>query len=170
MGECVPAERPGRETVIVAEDAAVTLVVFHLDELRIALPLAAVERVIRAVGVTPLPRAPEIVRGAINMQGRAIPVLDIRGRFDLRAREPGVGDQMIIARAGRRPVALIADAVSGTLSVPQQAIAPMHTVMPGIRQIEGVVSLQDGLLFIHDLDRFLSIEEERELDAALVGT
>ena len=143
------------------------LVVFRLDELRIALRLTAVERVVRAVQVTRLPQAPEIVLGVINLQGRAIPIVDFRNRFHLGVREPRIRDQMIIARTKRRPVGLIADAVEGTLSVPAGAIAPAETVMPGIRQIDGVVPLPDGLLFIHDLDQFLSIDEERELDAAL---
>ena len=143
------------------------LVVFRLDELRIALRLAAVERVVRAVQVTRLPQAPEIVLGVINLQGRAIPIVDFRCRFQLGRREPRISDQMIIARTEKRPVGLIVDAVEGMLSVAEEAIAPAQTVMPGIRQIDGVVALPDGLLFIHDLDKFLSIDEERELDAAL---
>ena len=143
------------------------LVVFYLDELRIALRLTAVERVVRAVHVTRLPQAPEIVLGVINLQGRAIPIVNFRGRFHLGPREPRITDQMIIARTARRPVGLMVDAVEGTLSVPTGAIAPAQTVMPGIRQIDGVAALPEGLLFIHDLDKFLSIDEERELDAAL---
>ena len=143
------------------------LVVFLLDELRIALRLTAVERVVRAVQVTRLPQAPEIVLGVINLQGRAIPIVDFRGRFGLARREPGISDQMIIARTQRRPVGLIADAVAGVLNVPAGAIAAAQTVIPGIRQIDGVAPLPDGLLFVHDLDKFLSIDEERELDAAL---
>jgi len=143
------------------------LVVFRLDELRIALRLTAVERVVRAVQVTRLPQAPEIVLGVINLQGRAIPIVDFRGRFQLGRREPRISDQMIIARTEKRPVGLVVDAVEGMLSVSEEAIAPAQTVVPGIRQIEGVVALPDGLLFIHDLDKFLSIDEERELDAAL---
>ena len=87
------------------------LVVFCLDELRIALRLTAVERVVRAVQVTRLPQAPEIVLGVINLQGRAIPIVDFRNRFHLGRREPRITDQMIIARTARRPVGLMADAV-----------------------------------------------------------
>ena len=57
------------------------IVVFALDEPRYALPLSAVERVVRAVEITPLPKAPEIVLGVINMQGQVVPAVDIRKRF-----------------------------------------------------------------------------------------
>ncbi len=45
-------------------------VVFILDEQRLALPLSATERIVRAVEVTLLPKAPEIVLGVINREFR----------------------------------------------------------------------------------------------------
>jgi len=33
--------------------------------------------------------------------------------------------------------------------------------------VEGVVKLSDGLILIHDLDKFFSLEEESSLDQAL---
>jgi purine-binding chemotaxis protein CheW len=40
-----------------------------------------VERIVRVVEVTPLPKAPEIVLGVVNVQGQIIPVINIRKRF-----------------------------------------------------------------------------------------
>ncbi|MBF8302857.1 MAG: cheW40H-4 [Candidatus Dadabacteria bacterium] len=57
------------------------LVVLTLDEQRYALHLSAVERIVRVVEVTPLPKAPEIVLGVVNVQGQIIPVINIRKRF-----------------------------------------------------------------------------------------
>jgi purine-binding chemotaxis protein CheW len=42
------------------------IVMFTLDEPRYALYLSAVERIVRAVEITPLPKATEIVSGVIN--------------------------------------------------------------------------------------------------------
>jgi len=36
-----------------------------------------------------------------------------------------------------------------------------------VEYVEGVVKLSDGLILIHDLDKFLSLEEESSLDQAL---
>ncbi len=58
-------------------------IVFTLDEQRYALHLSAVERVICVVEITPLPKAPEIVLGIINVGGQIIPVIDMRKRFRL---------------------------------------------------------------------------------------
>src|SRR3712207_6774571 len=88
-------------------------VVFTLDEHGYALPLSFVERIVRAVEVTPLPKAPEIVLGVINVQGRVIPVVNIRKRFRLPEREIELSDQFIIARTAKRTIALVVDAVGG---------------------------------------------------------
>ena len=62
------------------------IVVFALDEQRYALHLLAVERVVRAVEVTALPEAPEIVLGVVNVKGRIVPVINVRRRFRLPER------------------------------------------------------------------------------------
>ncbi|MBI3376700.1 MAG: chemotaxis protein CheW [Betaproteobacteria bacterium] len=143
------------------------LVVFRLGELRIAVALAAVVRVVRVVCVTPLPEAPEIILGVINVQGRVVPMFDIRSRFGLRSRDAATTDQILIAWTNARQVGLIVDSVTGTLSVPQAAITASRSIVPGIRQVNGVLTLPDGLLLIHDLDGFLSLDEARELDLAM---
>ena len=45
------------------------LVTFSLDDRKFALYVSAVQRIIRVVEVTALPKAPEIVVGIINLQG-----------------------------------------------------------------------------------------------------
>ena len=145
------------------------LVVFTLDDRRYALPLSAVERVVRMVDLTPLPRAPDIVLGVVNVQGRVIPVLDLRRRFRLPERDIALADQLVIARTARRPVALVADAATGVLEYSAREAVGARDIVPGVEYVEGVVKLADGLVLIHDLDRFLSLDEETALDQAIEG-
>ena len=143
------------------------LVVFFLAGQRYALPLAAVDKVVRAVEYTVLPMAPDIVLGIINARGRVIPLINIRRRFRLPEREVALTDQMVIAHTSRRPVALLVDGVAGMLENPEQETVPAKDILPDTEYVDGVVKLQDGLVLIHDLDRFLSLEEEDSLDRAL---
>ena len=55
------------------------LVVFVLNDQRYGLPLSAVDRIVRIVEVTLLPKAPDIVLGVVNVQGQVIPVIGHRG-------------------------------------------------------------------------------------------
>lgn len=147
--------------------ASTRLVRFSLDQQRYALYLSAVERVVPAAEVTPLPKAPEIVLGVLNAGGRIIPVVNIRRRFRLREREIDLRDQLIIAHSGKRPVALVVDSVTGIAEVADEQVTAADRILPGLEQVEGVARLEDGLMLIHDLGKFLSLDEEQELGAAL---
>ncbi len=142
------------------------LVVFAIEGQRYALYLSAVEKIVRAVEITPLPDAPEIVEGVINMHGHVIPVLNIRRRFRLPERKAAAADQFIIARTSKRTVALCADGVSGVIEHHEQEVAHAQEILPHMKYIEGAVKLDDGIVLIHDLDTFLSLEEEEKLDTA----
>jgi purine-binding chemotaxis protein CheW len=143
------------------------LVPFLLDDQRYALHLGVVERVIPAVEITPLPNAPEIVLGLINIRGEIIPILNIRRRFKLPERETGLNDHFIIANTSKRTVALPVESAGRVLLASDMEITEAMDILPGLEYVEGVVRLKEGLLLIHDLERFLSLEEETILDEAL---
>lgn len=143
------------------------LVVWTLDMQRYALPYSMVERVVRAVEVTPLPDAPDIVRGIINVQGQVVPVVDVRARFNLPARATALTDQIVLAQTARRQVAFFVDAVDGLVDYAERAVVDTASIAAGKGCIAGVLKFSDGMIFIHDLDRFLSLDEEQSLDKAL---
>lgn len=140
---------------------------FGIEGRRYALSLASVDRVVRVVEITPLPKAPAIILGIINWRGRVIPAVDLRRRFGLAEREPELSDQLIIARTTHRSVALLADRVDGVIEIDPDEIIAAAEIVPRTQYVEGVVKIGGGLLLIHDLDKFLSLDEEAALDEAL---
>lgn len=146
------------------------LVAFVIDGQRYAVALQAVERVLPMVAVSPLPDGPAVALGVINVHGTIVPVVDVRRRFGFPAREPGVSAHLLVARAGRRTLALAADEVVGVVAAAAGSVVPPEALLPGIGRVAGVVALSDGLLFIHDLDAFLAPDEERRLTEALGGS
>lgn len=143
------------------------IVIFTLDDQRYALPLSATDRVVRMVAINPLPRLPDIVLGVINLQGKVIPVINIRRRFGLPERALSLTDQLLVAHTARRAVGLIVDAVLDVIAYDAQSLIETENILPGLEYMEGVIKLGDGLIFIHDLETFLSLEEESSLDHAL---
>lgn len=158
-GECSASAAP-----------AATLVVFSLEDQRYALALENVERVLPMVWVSALPQAPGIVVGVINVHGRVLPVLDIRGRFGLPARPWGLGTRLLVTKTSHRVVALPVDEVEGVIAVDPAAVVLKPLSTSGVLHVAGIVGLADGLLFICDLEAFLSIDEDRQLRDALDRT
>jgi purine-binding chemotaxis protein CheW len=145
------------------------LLVFSLDDQRYALRLYAVERVVRAVAVTPLPDAPENVLGIINVQGRIVPVINMRTCFHLREKKMCTSDQLIIVSTARRTFALAADAVLGVVDCPSGGVVPAEDILPGMERVEGVMILADGMILISDMDKILSLGDGAVLGDQLNG-
>ncbi len=145
----------------------VKLVVFRLDGQKYALRLAVVERVIPSLEITPLPKAPAIVLGVINIEGNVIPVVNVRKRLNFKEREMQLADQIIIARTSKRSIALLVDEVTGLIEYEEQGMILPDSVLPNLEYVDGIIKLADGLVLIHDLEKFLSLEEEKLLDSSL---
>lgn len=146
------------------------VILFSIDDRRFALPLSNVERIVRAVEITPLPKAPDVVLGVINVQGRIIPVINIRKRFGLHEREIDPGDQLVIARTSNRSIAFVADSVSGAVEIPENDVVEPADILPGIEYVKGIVKNDEGIIHILDLDPILSFGEVKSLDNCLEET
>lgn len=149
--------------------ARLDILAFELSGHGYGIPLADVERLWRAVAVTPLPKAPAIVEGIINVQGTVVPVLDMRARFRLPAKSAHSSDHLIVARAGPRRVALRVDRALDIMAIDGDAIEHPAASLPQSGYVTGIAKLPDGLLLIHDLVAFLSADEGAALDVALAA-
>ena len=143
------------------------LVAFTLGEQQYALPLTTVQRVVRMVEVIPLPKAPEIVLGVIDFQGSIIPVMNMRKRFGLSEPETKLSDHLIVAGTTRRSVALVVNSVTGVLERAAEAVTETEKIIPGTQYVEGITRLEGGILFIHNLEHFLSGKEDEQLAGLL---
>ena len=69
--------------------------------------------------ITPVPRAPEFIKGVINLRGRIIPVVDLKrklglGEVDGRARQ----SRIVVVKVRERLIGLLVDGASQVLKVP----------------------------------------------------
>jgi len=143
------------------------IVLFSLDEPRYALYLSAVERVIRSLEITPLPKAPEKVLGVINLQGKIIPVIDIRKLFRLPTREINLEDLFIIAKTSQQTIALVVDSVEGVSEVSNYQITDAKEILRVTDYLSGITVFENNIILINDLEKFLSLKEQQVLDKAL---
>jgi purine-binding chemotaxis protein CheW len=143
------------------------LLPFTLSDKRFALNINSVERVVRSVEITPLPKAPTIVLGIVNVAGRIIPVVNGRVRFGAQHRPLTVRDRFIIAKGSERTIALVADAVSTVIEVPSEMMTYPDRIIPGIGHVEAVARRGDSIIVVLTVEQILNYDESKEFDAAL---
>lgn len=132
--------------------------VFRVGELKLALRLGSIERVVQAVEITPLPGIVSRLLGVVNVHGVIVPVVDFRARLGLASREIGLDDRLLLVRAAEKTWALAVDAVVGVIEPPPSEIFPAGSVVPREAAVEGLMRLPDGVLLIGDLERLLPCE------------
>jgi purine-binding chemotaxis protein CheW len=138
------------------------LVIFTLDGQRYALHLDAVERVIRAAAVTPVPETPAFVLGLVNLAGQLLPVFSLRRCLGLPDRPLRPEDQFVIVRTSRFTMALVVDEVQGLSEVDvTQTVAVEDALPEGECRVDGLVKIEGDIILIYDLDKLLT-REDRE--------
>ena len=164
-GEPGPMARPGRGGQTQGQSAR--LLLFEIGASRFGLPEGQVVELLAAMAMTPLPHAPSIVEGIIDIRGRVVPVLDVRRRFRLAPKPLAPSDHLIVANAGGRRVALRVDRACELVTIARSAIVDAQAIASGTEYLAGIAALPDGLVLIQDLGAFLSQAEAEALAAAL---
>ena len=141
--------------------------IFTIDGQRYAIALSSVGKVIRAVELISLPEAPEFLLGLMNMQGKIIPVINIRKRFHLPLHKIRLNDRIIICRASGKTIAFMVDTVLGVVEFPQEQIDKARQIFPEMEYyIEGVGKLDDTTVLIYDLEKLFSLQDINRLNQA----
>lgn len=150
-------------------------IIFTLDHQPYALPVDCVKTVIRAVQLTELPDAPELMTGILNMGGAFIPVMNIRKQFGLPEKPTDIRDRIIIADISGYTIAFMADAVKTVAVLETRPVSRAANIYPGMEQFLSGVSACNGVtVLIYDAASLFSetmlqraAEAVEEIDASL---
>jgi purine-binding chemotaxis protein CheW len=148
-------------------DEVLQLLVFELAGARYGLELNCVREIVRAVFITPLPGAPDVVEGVISVRGEITPIYDFRARFGLPSRPLHPDDAIVLAWTGERRVGIRCERAEWLHEVPRSAIEDAPAVAVDSTRVTGVARLDDGLVLIHDLAAFLAQAESDALERLL---
>jgi len=139
------------------------LVAFRLDETAFGFDIGRVQEILQMVEITPVPDAPVQVRGAVNVRGTVIPIIDLRTVLGLPDRPYGTSTPIILVQGGGRVVGMTVDDVSDVLTVDEGCFDTATREDPLGGRLEAVCKLDDEMLFVLDPDS-LTGEDVPELE------
>jgi purine-binding chemotaxis protein CheW len=136
------------------------ILVFELAGRLLGVPCGYVIEVLRAVKLSPLPAPSAAVEGLLNLRGRIVRVVDLRGLFRLDASVMKHTDHLIVIGSDARLVALRVDRAIDLAQLaggdPMQAVAGMLT---DTQFVQLVGQSDRGIVHVLDAERLLSIED-----------
>lgn len=104
---------------------------FALGRESFGLEIIYIKEIVGLQPITPIPEAPQYVKGIINLRGRIIPVVDARLRFGMDHSDYTDRTCIIVVEYEGASVGLIVDGVSEVLSIEDGNIAPPPEFVSG---------------------------------------
>jgi purine-binding chemotaxis protein CheW len=143
-----------------AVEAVEHLATFNLDREEYGVEVRLVQEIRRVSEITVVPRAPDFVRGVINLRGRILPVVDLKKKLGLGEVEIQKASRIVVVRLKERLIGLLVDGASQVLKVPMSRIEPPpdEVMSKGGDTIRGVAKLEGRLVILLDLNRVLAQE------------
>ncbi|MBI2478918.1 MAG: chemotaxis protein CheW [Planctomycetia bacterium] len=134
------------------------VLVFEVGDKRFGVHSGNVREVVRAVKLSPLPEAPGIVEGLLNLRGQILPVVDVRRLFSLAPRKIRHTDYLIVVATDDRTFALHVDLAIDLIELPASDVQPANTALPQAGLVDVVAKTNDGLVHVLDVARLASLE------------
>lgn len=145
-----------------------TWVTFDLAEEVFAIPVNLVREALRVSTITRVPHAPHPIRGVTNLRGKVIPVIDLRVRIELPAREIDRLSRILVVGSRGRVLGLLVDAVRQVVHIDLDRVQPPPEDVVTVQSdyLSGVYHQGDFLILLLDVDRILVIKEAGVADIA----
>ncbi|KRT55617.1 chemotaxis protein CheW [endosymbiont of Ridgeia piscesae] len=142
-------------------DAVIQLVTFRLMDESYGINVMKVQEVLRVSEIAPVPGAPSFVLGIINLRGNVVTVIDTRSRFGLPPHEVDDASRIIIIESEKQVVGILVDSVAEVVELRETGIdaAPNIGSEESSRYIQGVVTQENRLLILVDLNKLLTDQE-----------
>lgn len=147
------------------------IVTFRLGEDLFAADIHSVERVLRWQESTPIPNVPAWIEGVFEYQGRVVPVINLRRRFEMPAREAANDTRILVFNTGGEWIAATVDGVLDVSGLELARVAPPPPLFRGLagEYLKGIVRREARLVIFLDVDRLLSTNERLVLEQAAAG-
>jgi purine-binding chemotaxis protein CheW len=143
----------------------IQVVTFRVGRQEFAFDILQVERILRYAAPSPLPKAPQFLEGVMSYGGGAVPVIDLRKRFELEA--PIVEEtRMMVLELEDQRVAVLVDEVREVMRVDSTTIAAPGPMVSGLAAayISGIITRPGRTIIILNARKLLSSTERLALD------
>jgi len=135
---------------------------FYLDRALFGVEVHKVQEVLRDQEMTPVPLAPDVVRGLINLRGQIVTAIDLRRRLGRGPREGGGCSMNVVLRTEEGAVSLLVDEIGDVVEVDDTVLERPPENLRGISRelISRVAKLEQELLLLLDTDKVLLVPSE----------
>ena len=148
---------------------AAKLVTFRIGDDLFAADIFTVERVLRYQPPTTVPDVPEWIEGVADYQGRVMPVINLRRRFELPRAEVRPETRILVLNGGGEWIGAVVDAVVEVTGYEGAQLQPPPAMFRGLagEYLKGIIRLGEKLVIVLDVARLLTATERLALEQSV---
>ena len=154
-------------------EATREVLVFVLGKEEYAVDILKVQEIRGYEKVTPLPAAPDYLKGVVNLRGVIVPVIDLRVKFGLPDPAYDAFTVVVILRIANRVIGIVVDGVSDVIRLAPSDVkaAPQLGSLVDASYLAGLATRDERMILLVDIEKFLSSGELKLLgEVAAAGT
>lgn len=138
-------------------NAPAELLTFRIGDQEYSLDIMCVREIRGWTKTTPLPHAPDYMKGVINLRGTVLPVMDLAKRLGMKTREHTDRNVIVVVKHNDSMTGLLVDAVSDIIGLADDDLRPPPDV--GGNTAAGVIKaltlIDERLIRVLDLPSIL---------------
>ncbi|MBY6165853.1 MAG: chemotaxis protein CheW [Pseudomonadota bacterium] len=129
------------------------LLTFRVADQEYSLDIMSVREIRGWTRTTPMPHAPEFMRGVINLRGTVLPVMDLARRLNLPTRETSDRNVIIVVKINGTLTGLLVDAVSDIVAMTEDDLQPPPELSsdPLMSVVRALTVIDDRMIRVLDL-------------------
>ncbi|BBH53847.1 chemotaxis protein CheW [Fluviispira sanaruensis] len=135
---------------------------FYLDNRLYGIEVSRVQEVVRSLNMTPIPLAPEYVRGLINLRGQVATAIGLRQLFGFHAQLPEEFIN-IVCKIDGMLISFQVDEIGDVIEVSEEDFEQTpQTITEDIRRyMLGVYKISNSLLSAIDVDNIIKFLNQK---------
>ncbi|ESP91860.1 MULTISPECIES: chemotaxis protein CheW [Pseudoalteromonas] len=142
---------------------------FMMHDEEYGMDILAVQEIRGWEPVTTIPNSPNFVRGAMNLRGTIVPIIDLRMRFGINAIEYGPLTVVIVVsvkiKEQQKIMGLVVDAVSDVYSIAEEKAkdVPDFQDSDNAYFVHGLVNVGQKMVVLLNLEKVLDLSDKSGL-------
>lgn len=138
------------------------LLTFRVADQEYSLDIMSVREIRGWTRTTPMPHAPDYMRGVINLRGTVLPVMDLARRLNLPSQETNDRNVIIVVKLNGTLTGLLVDAVSDIVAITEDDLQPPPDLSsdPHMSVVRALTVIDDRMIRVLDLSAVVPVSSD----------
>lgn len=136
-------------------------VIFTLEEKEYGIDIESVIEISEMMSVTRVPKAPEYIKGVINLRGDIVPVMDLRRRLNLAEKEVTEDTRIVVTMKNDIKAGIIVDEVVEVIPLKNDQVENTSGFNDNqfSEYLYGLGKIERRIISLLDIENLLKLEQ-----------